>query len=169
MPFIGGSWWKREGNKIRGTFRGTKGVKKTPALHSLSYSPLHRSLSFHPSPLRPLFPCVVLLIFGQFLHSWGWDWNGNEELGWVSEVSEPRQWPRPNKEGAPARHSTPPLRRHVSETEGTRAATIQPLIPPDYQPLTSITASGKQCIKRPQQGRWKITDSAGVEREEGGR
>lgn len=64
IPFIGGSWWKREGNKIRGTFGGTKGEKKTPAPHSLSYSHLYLSLSFHP-PLRPLFPCVVLLIFGQ--------------------------------------------------------------------------------------------------------
>ena len=163
MPFIGRYCWKREGNKIRGTFGGTKRLKKAPALHSLSYSPLH--LSVFPSlSLAPTFPSRGVINFRpEFLHSWGWDWNGNE--GWLSE--QPQQWPQPNEAPSAARRTgTQPTR---VRDRGDSTATIQPLIPPDYQPLTSITASGKQCIKRPQQGRWKITDSAGVERVEGGR
>lgn len=57
---------KERGNKIRGTFGGTKGVKKTllPILSLFSASPF-LSLSVLSSPLRPFLSCVVLLIFGQ--------------------------------------------------------------------------------------------------------
>lgn len=160
MPFIGRSCWKREGNKIRGTFGGTKRVRKTPALHSLSYSP------FHPSPLRPLFPCAVLLIFGQSFCIHEVEIEMEMRAGWVKQSEQPQQWPRPNEAPSAARRTTTAQPTRVRD-RGDSAATIQPLIPPDYQPLTSITASGKQCIKRPQQGRWKITDSAGVECVEG--
>lgn len=59
---------------------------------------------------------------------------------------------RPNEAPSAPRHAAPPPPPTRVRDRGDLAATIQPLIPPDYQPLTSITASGKQCIKRPQQG-----------------
>lgn len=114
------------GNKIRGHSLWNKRPHASP------FSSIACTLLL-PSQV-PSCTLLPLLIFGQeFLHSWAWDWNGNE--GWAmwavtaAKLEEEEERAR-GCSGAPTRVSI------------GRAA-IQPLIPQDYQPLLDIN----HCIR----------------------